>query len=74
MSTDQIDIDPPGDQGFERRIVGRLIETVKAPVLQIWNAWRELEAKQGAECEDVLGLTAAIGVMAANPHLALVVK
>ena len=59
---------------FERRIVGRLAEAVETPVLQVRNAWRELEAEQGAEREDVVGFAAAVGVMAADLNLALVIE
>ena len=74
MGANQIDVDPPGDQRFERRIIGRLAETVETPVLQVRNAWRELEAEQGAEREDVIGFTAAVRVMAADLDLALMIE
>ena len=74
MGADQLDIDPPGDQGFERRIVGRLAEAVETPVLQVRNARRELEAEQGAECEDMVGIAAAVGVVAADCNVALVIE
>jgi hypothetical protein len=34
--------------------------------LEVGNAWRELEAEQGAERKDVVGIAAAIGVVAAR--------
>ena len=46
MGADQFDVDPAGDQWFQRRIVGRLGEAVEAPVLQVRDARRELEAQQ----------------------------
>ena len=74
MGADQLDIDPRGDQEFERRIVGRLSEAVETPVLQVRNARRELEAEQGAESEDVVGFAAAVGVMSGEFHVAQVIE
>jgi hypothetical protein len=54
---------------FERRISRRLAEAVKAPALQIRDPRRE----QGAEGEDMVGIAAAIGVVALNRDFALVV-
>ena len=48
MGADQGDIYAPGNQGFERWIGGRLLETVEATVLQVRNARREFEAQQRA--------------------------
>ena len=74
MGADQLDIDPRGDQEFERRIVGRLSKAVKTTVLQVRNARRELKAEQCAECEDVVGFAAAVGVMAANFNVTQVIE
>ena len=74
MGADQVHVDPSGDERLERRIVGRLAEAVEAPVLQVRDAWRELEAQQSAEGEDMVGIAAAVGVVAADRDLALVVE
>ena len=74
MGADQGDIDAPGDQRFERRIVRRLAEAVEAPVLQVRDARRELEAEQGAEREDMVGIAAAVGMVATGRDLALMIE
>ena len=74
VGADQRDVDAAGDQRFERRIGRRLGEAVEPAVLQIRDARRELKAEQGAEREDVIGIAAAVGVVAADRDLALVIK
>jgi hypothetical protein len=53
-------------------MVGRLSEAVETAVLQVRNARRKLKAEQCAEREDVVGFTAAVGVMAASFNVAQV--
>ena len=48
MGADQLDVDPPGDERFEGRVIRRFAEAVEAPVLQVRDAWREHEAQQSA--------------------------
>ena len=43
-------------------------------MLQIRDAWRELQAEQGEEREDVFRIVAAVGVVAANRDIALVIQ
>ena len=64
----------PGDHRLQRGIGGRLAEAVEAAVLQVRDARRELEAQQGAQREDMVGITAAIGVVPPGGDLALVVE
>ena len=64
----------PAISGSSVGIGGRLAEAVEPPVLQVRNARRELEAEQGAEGEDMIGIAAAIGVVAADRDLALVIE
>src|SRR5439155_26258622 len=47
---------------------------IETPALQIGDSRRELEPEQGAEGEDMVGITAAIGMVAAGHDLALVVE
>jgi hypothetical protein len=47
---------------------------VSAPVLQAGNAGRELEAKQGAQSKDMIGIAAAIGVVMPECDFALMVE
>ena len=64
----------PAISGSSVGIGGRLAEAVEPPVLQVRNARRELEAEQGAERKDMVGIAAAIGVVAAGRDLALVIE
>jgi hypothetical protein len=43
-------------------------------VLEVRNARRELEAEQTAQREDVVGLTAAVGVMPPRQNITLVIE
>src|SRR6516225_10725993 len=52
----------------------RLAEAVETPAPQIGDSRRELEPEQGAEGEDMVGIAAAIGMVAAGHDLALVVE
>src|SRR6516164_5856378 len=74
MGADQCDVDAAGDQRLERRVGRRLLEAVEPAVLQVRNAWGELKAEQGKEREDVIGVAAAVGVVAAHRHIALVIQ
>src|SRR5208283_5280829 len=74
VGADQTDIDAAGDQRLERRIVRRPAEAVEAPVLQARNARCELEAKEGAEREHMVGISAAVGMVATDRDLALMVE
>jgi hypothetical protein len=74
VGADQGDVDAPGDQRLKRRVVGGLAEDVEAAVLQVGDARREAEAEQGAQREDVLGIAAAVGVVARGGGLAPVVE
>jgi hypothetical protein len=74
MSADQRDVEAAGNQRFKRWIGRRLGEAVEPAVLQVRDAWRELEAEQGEECEDVFRIAAAVGVVAANRDIALVIQ
>ena len=74
MGADERCVDAPGDEWFERRIGGRLAEAVQTSALQIRDPRRELKPEQGAEGEDMVGIAAAIGVVAAGRDLALVVE
>jgi hypothetical protein len=67
-------VDAPGDEWFERRIGRRLAEAVETPALQIRDPRRELKPEQGAEGEDMVGIAAAISVVAPGRDLALVVQ
>ena len=64
----------PAISGSSVGIGGRLAEAVEAPVLQVRNARRELEAEQGAEREDMVGIAAAVGVVATGRDLALMIE
>ena len=55
-------------------IIDGLGEAVEPAVLQIRKAWRELEAEQGKEREDVFRIAAAVGVVTANRDIALVIQ
>jgi hypothetical protein len=59
LRPDESHVDAPGDHWLQRRIVGRLAEAGESPVLQAGNAGRELEAKQGAQSKDMIGIAAA---------------
>ena len=59
--------------GPARKGIG-LGEAVEPAVLQIRKAWRELEAEQGKEREDVFRIAAAVGVVTANRDIALVIQ
>ena len=74
MGADQGQVDAPADHRLQRRVIGRLAEAVEPAVLEIGNARGELEAEQGAERENMVGIAAAIGVVAADRHLALVIE
>src|SRR5262249_52743808 len=74
MGADQRDVDAAGDQRFERRIGRGLGKAVEPAVLQVWDARRKLKAEQSEEREDVIGIATAVGVMAANRDLALVIQ
>ena len=74
MGADQRDVDAAGDQRFERRIGRGLGKAVEPAVLEVRDARRKLKAKQSEEREDVIGIAAAVGVMAANRDLALVIQ
>jgi hypothetical protein len=74
MGADQRDVDAAGDQRLERWISRRLGEAVEPAVLQVRNAWGKLKAEQGKEREDVIGVAAAVGVVAARRHIALVIQ
>ena len=74
MGADESDVDAAGDHRFERGIGGRLAEAVEPPVLQVRDARRELEAEQGAQGEDMVGIAAAIGVVPPGRDLALMVE
>ena len=74
MGANQSAVDAPGDQRFERRIGRRLAEAIETPALQIWDSRRELEPEQRAEREDMVGIAAAIGMVATGRDLALVVE
>jgi len=63
MGANEIHVDAARDHRFECRIAGRLAEAVEPPVLQIRNARRELEAKQGAQGKNMVGIAAAICVV-----------
>ncbi len=52
----------------------RLPEAVEAAVLEVLDARREMEAQHGAKGEDVVRVPAAVGVVPARCHLALVVE
>src|SRR5690349_19928895 len=67
-------VDAPGDEWFERRISGRLAEAIEPPALHIRDPRCELKPEQGEEREDMVGIAAAIGVVAAGRDLALVVE
>jgi hypothetical protein len=69
MGADQRDVDAAGDQRFERRIGRGLGKAVEPAVLQIRDARRKLKAKQSEEREDMIGISAAVGVVAANRDL-----
>ena len=71
MRSDESHVDAPGDHWLQRRIVGRLAEAGESPVLQAGNAGRELEAKQGAQSKDMIGIAAAIGVVTPGCDFAL---
>jgi hypothetical protein len=54
-------------------LVGRRLgEAVEPAVLQVRDARRELKAEQGKERKDVIGVAAAVGVVAADRDIALV--
>ena len=74
MGADQRDVDAAGDQRFERRIGRGLGKAVEPAVLQVRDARRKLKAEQGEECEDVIGIAAAVGVVVADRDLALVIQ
>ena len=74
MGADQRDVETAGNQRFKRWIGRWLGEAVESAVLQIRKAWRELEAEQGKEREDVFRIAAAVGVVAANRDIALVIQ
>src|SRR5208283_5148804 len=63
-----------GDHRLQRRIGGRLAEAVEPSVLQVENAWRELEAQHRAQSKDVIGISAAISMMTPRQDLALMVE
>ena len=74
MGADQRDVDAASDQRFECRIGRRLGKAVEPAVLQVRDARRELKAEQGEEREDVIGVAAAVRVVAAGRNLALVIQ
>ena len=74
MGADEGDVDAAGDHRFQRGIGGRLAEAVEPAVLQVRDARRELEAKQAAQREDMVGIAAAIGVVPSRRDLALMVE
>jgi len=74
MGADQRDVDAAGDQRFERRIGRGLAKAVEPAVLQVRDARHKLKAKQSEEREDVIRIAAAVGVVAANRDLALVIQ
>ena len=74
MGADQRDVDAAGDQRFERRIGRGLAKAVEPAVLQVRDARYKLKAKQSEEREDVIRIAAAVGVVAANRDLALVIQ
>src|SRR3954447_2057135 len=47
---------------------------MEPPVLQVWDARRELKAEQGEERKDVLGIAAAVSVVTADCDIAVVVQ
>jgi hypothetical protein len=67
-------LDAPGDQRFERRIGRRLAEAIEPPALQIRDSRRELKPEQGTQGEGMVGIAAAVGVVATGHDLALVVE
>src|SRR5271166_4664281 len=74
MDADQRDVDAAGDQRLDRRVGRWLGEAVEPPALQVRDPWRELEAQQREKSKNMLGITAAIGVVAADGDLALVIE
>ena len=74
MGADQRDVDAAGDQRFERQIGRGLAKAVEPAVLQARDARHKLKAKQSEEREDVIRIAAAVGVVAANRDLALVIQ
>src|SRR5208283_4138378 len=74
MDADERDVDAAGDQRLDRRVGRWLGEAVELPGLQVRDPWRELEAQQREKSKNMLGITAAIGVVAADGDLALVIE
>ena len=74
MRPDERDVNAAGDHRLQRGIVGWLGEAVEPSVLEVRNARRELETQQGAEREDMIGITAAIGVVPSRHDVTLVVE
>ena len=48
MCPDESDVDAAGDHLLQRGIGGRLAEAAEPAVLEVRDAWRELEAEQAA--------------------------
>ena len=63
-----------GDHRLQRGIGGRLAEAVEPAMLEVRDARRELEAKQAAQREDMVGIAAAIGVVPSRRDLALMIE
>ena len=74
MRLDEAYVDPAGDHRLQRGIGGRLTEAVEPAMLEIRDTRCELESQKGAEREDMVGITAAIGVMPPRRDLALIVE
>ena len=71
---DEGDVNAAGDHRLKRRIGGWLAEAVEPTMLEIRDARRELEAKQAAQREDMVGIAAAIGVVPSRRNLTLVIE
>ena len=73
VGANQGHIDSSGDEGFKGWIIGRFAEAIEAPVLQVRDAWCEQETQQAAQREDMLGIAAAVRVVAADCNVSQVI-
>ena len=74
MGSDERDVDASGDQRFERGIGRRSTEAIETPTLQIRDTRGKQEPEQRTECEDVVGIAAAVGVVTVGRNITLMIE
>lgn len=74
MRANESHVDTSGDHRLQRRVDRRFVEAEELAVFQIRDARCELEPEQGAERKDMLGITAAIGVVPVRYRLTLMIE